>query len=102
MDSTAVLHPPVPRRRCCRPGRASSPTGAGDSVSPGGRDAKRHRRSVLLVADDVAEVDRRRVTVDDGITLPLRPGGTAVVRSAERREGEEWVRTCRSRWWPYQ
>src|SRR3546814_15241182 len=23
------------------------------------------------------------------------------MRSDERRVGKEWVRTCRSRWWPY-
>src|SRR3546814_13168876 len=36
-----------------------------------------------------------RLSGDRPAWRPLR------VRSAERRVGEEWVRTCRSRWWPY-
>src|SRR3546814_13676556 len=30
-----------------------------------------------------------------------RPEDYAGLRSAERRVGQECVRTCRSRWWPY-
>src|SRR3546814_11063237 len=29
------------------------------------------------------------------------PDSAEAVRSEERRVGKEWVRTCRSRWWPY-
>src|SRR3546814_1645071 len=31
----------------------------------------------------------------------LEPGGTAIIRSEERRVGKECVSTCRSRWSPY-
>src|SRR3546814_11919998 len=40
------------------------------------------------------------VTIRQSSAAPL--GARLVVRSEERRVGQECVSTCRSRWWPYQ
>src|SRR3546814_10969343 len=64
-------------------------------------------RSCCQRGDDIADVHAQRAGLDpcNEATLAL-PGLCPIAglgideRSAERREGEKWVRTCRSRWWP--
>src|SRR3546814_17666075 len=44
---------------------------------------------------------RRRVDDREGCRVgPRRAQQPGAFRSEERRGGKEWVRTCRSRWWP--
>src|SRR3546814_12184407 len=39
--------------------------------------------------------------IPTGMRLFVQHEADAALRSEERREGKDCVRTCRSRWWPY-
>src|SRR3546814_18211825 len=58
--------------------------------------------ALLLVLHAAAMKDRERdhLVALAGAADAAHPGRVAA-RSEERRVGNEWVSTCRPRWWPY-
>src|SRR3546814_14901168 len=72
-----------------------------------GQPAARRRqcRHVILQRHARIEAGARQAPVVVAQPAPealpgRRPQACGGLRSAERRVGKEWVRTCTSRWWP--
>src|SRR3546814_18505463 len=70
--------------------------------------AERRARSAWMGADAVVDPSEVASVVAElsqgrGVDTFIETSGAppALQRSAERRLGNEWVSTCRSRWWPY-
>src|SRR3546814_15329236 len=78
------------------PGKGGEDEGAADEDRRDHRDEARTRHTQAL---DRLGIDGRG---DHGLALALFRRGQEEARSEERRVGKECVRTCRSRWSPYQ
>src|SRR3546814_19557301 len=50
----------------------------------------------------VESINAERITILDRTVIrrDQTSGAETEIRSEERRVGKEWVRSCRSRWWP--
>src|SRR3546814_20895144 len=72
-------------------------------ISPGSRrgpgGARQSASSFYTLGEGDVDAIRAEIPEVQYVAGALR-GGTQVVRSEERRVGQECVRTCRTRWWP--